>query len=134
MLVTRSFNKAIPVVAATIFTASGVTSSGFTLWLENQHGYPDAGTNTLVYYFEESTNGTTWTRMVFTGGGEDNEFALLAATSAFPRRAIVQVRLVPTASQTYIRMGAYGDVPAAMAIIRMVPSDIGNTNALSITL
>lgn len=128
MLVSRSLNKAIPVVEGVIFTATGVTTLGFSLFLQNQHSL-----NTLVYYFEESVDGTTWTRLEFANGGDSNEFALIAATLSFPLQGTVQVKVVPSGSNTRVRMKAYGDVPASFGISSWVPSAT-DTTAISITL
>src|SRR4051812_28616074 len=73
MFTTRSFNKHTAVTDTVVFEITGGNPRGFGLFVENQ----DAA-KTVVYYFEDSTDGITYNRVTFSNGGDTNMFTLLA--------------------------------------------------------
>lgn len=103
MLTARSFNKAVPVVDGVLFELHGGQPSGVAVFIQNQHA-----TNTLVYYFEESVDGSTWTRVEFENGGDSNQFSLIAGASP----VLVKV----ASANPHLRLRGYGDLPAAFGV------------------
>lgn len=102
MIITKSFNKKTPVAEGSILRIFGVNSTGYALFLENQDT-----SNTIVYTFQESINGSTWTDIEFTVNDEEQaDFSLLPGACHL---------LKVTSSQPYVRLTAYGDACIAIS-------------------
>jgi hypothetical protein len=113
MNVTKSFNKLAPVAEASVFRIFGVNSAGYAVFLENQD---ESGGNTIVYTFQESNNGSTWTDITFTVSDEDQtDFTILPQATHL---------LKVSSSMPYIRMTAYGDAPLAITVSYHKVSDV----------
>jgi hypothetical protein len=113
MFTTRSFNKQTPVVDGVVFEIIGSNPNGFQLFIQNQ----DAA-KTVVYYFEDSPDGVAYTRIVFSNGGDTNQFSLVAGTAH-------SVKVISTAAR--IRMRAYGDAPVALTLTTNTATNTGTT-------
>ena len=114
MHTTKTFNKTAPVVEGSIFRLFGINSAGYLISIENQDS-----ANTVVYTFQESVGGTTWTDITFDVDGEDQtDFALLAGNSH---------TLKVKSTQPYVRMTAYGDAAVSVSISYFKPSNTGTT-------
>lgn len=113
MNVVKSFNKQAPVAEASILRIFGVNPAGYAIFLENQD---TSGGNTLVYTFQESNNGSTWTDIAFeVNGDEQSDFTLLPQGTHL---------LKVSSSMPYIRMTAYGDAPVAISVSYHKSSDV----------
>jgi hypothetical protein len=114
MQITRTFNKLIGVSAATVFELVGQNANGFAIRLENQDP-----ANTMVYKFQSSLDGVTWTDLPLPigGGGTAITFALLPATN----------QLINIMQTGRIQMVASGDLQASLSISTFYPSAIDAT-------
>ena len=118
MLVSKFINKAIPASEGEVLRIVGsVDAVLFTI--ENQ----DAS-NTLVYKFQESDDGTTWAdiELPLTAGGTATQFSILASQ-------VHTVRVSPTGPR--VRLMASGDLSAAIGIQYFVDTPV-DTTALSV--
>jgi hypothetical protein len=103
MITTKTFNKRTPVAEGCLFRLFGVNSTGYAIFIENQDT-----DNTIVYTFQESISGSTWTDIEFSVNGESQaDFSLLAGSCHL---------LKVTSSQPYIRLMAYGDAYVGLSV------------------
>lgn len=113
MIVAKSFNKQAPVAEASVLRIFGVNSAGYAIFIENQD---ESGGNTVLYTFQESSNGSTWTDIEFTvGDSTETDFAITPSNVHM---------LKVSSSQPYIRMTAYGDAPIAISVAYHKTSDV----------
>lgn len=118
MFTSREFNKAVPLNTGVVFEIIGISQKGFTMFIENQ----DAA-KTIVYSMEDSPDGVTWTTIVFTNGGDSNQFSLSHGNTH-------NVKVISTAP--HVRLKASGDAPAGFKLSFYQPS-ANDSTPLTIT-
>lgn len=116
MLITRSFNKEVPVVNDVIWEIHGSNPSGINVFIENQHA-----SNTLVYSFEESVDGVTWTAISFSAV---TTFSLIAGGTPH------QVKI--TSGNPHVRMKGYGDLPVAIGVTTYSATSVDSDDVVTI--
>jgi hypothetical protein len=113
MFTTRSFNKHTPTVDGVVFELLGTNAEGLQLFLTNQDS-----AKSIIYYFEESTDGVTYDRIEFTNGGNSNQFSLTAGGTH-------SIKVTSTAPR--VRMRASGDADLGIILSTAVATDTGTT-------
>ena len=112
MLVSRFLNKQVAASESEVFRLKGSLDK-LSVTLENQ-----SATNTLVYKFQESDDGTNWTdkELPVSGGSTETQFAITSGNNHM-------VRIVSDKSR--LRLLAYGDLMAGISISYNIqtPSD-----------
>ncbi len=116
MFTSYSLNKRAPVVDGSILHIFGSNAPGVLIGIENQDS-----ANTLVYHFETSPDGSTWSAMslpIDNLGNTAVNFTLLSG-------AVQLLKINPM--QSHLRLKCYGDLPVGLSITVYHPSDVSTT-------
>ena len=119
MITTYSLNKRAPVVDGSILHILGYNVPGVLLSIENQDT-----ANTMVYHFESSIDGATWTPIslpIDTNGNTAINFTVLAGQATL-------LKLNPPSP--HLRLMAHGDLPVSLSLIVYRISDMSTAEVL----
>lgn len=114
MIVTKTFSKLTPVAEGSILKIFGINTTGYGIFIENQD---DAAS--VIYTFQESTDGTTWTDITFTvNAAPVTDFTLIHNDTHF---------IKVTSSNPYVRLTAYGDAVVLLSVAYYLSTNTGTS-------